>query len=430
MHTISKSEKESVKSRSRWSGLARTAFAAAVAMGIGSASHAQQTEIIYSTFLDPNKKTDPRAVAQTKMIELFEQQNPDIKIKVQVGVKRDAMARALQARSATPDVLREWRQPETVATGSILELDEYVARDGIDEDDWLLPLEYSRINGKLYGLPQDYRMEFLVYRKSLLEAAGVEVPTTWADVCETGGKLTKTPVVGFAMGIAGATFTFHSLKQLIAESGPYFEGDGRIAFAKEDFIRAAQTIKDLYSTCGATPLQTASMGYNAVHDGLRAGTVAMALFGSNRFKTIQSQGAGDDLGWALTPKFDENGRQQVYGFQIMINKYSEHKEEAWRFVKFMTGAEAHAIQATGGEVVARLSAYEDPFFDTEDGKLLEEWAQIIRTSGATANYTTLGAAFDKIAIDAFQRMVLRDGTPEEAYEEVVTKYEEALNAIQ
>src|SRR6185437_10307478 len=40
---------------------------------------AQQVEIAYNTFLDPNNANDPRAAAQTKVLAEFERLNPNIK---------------------------------------------------------------------------------------------------------------------------------------------------------------------------------------------------------------------------------------------------------------------------------------------------------------------------------------------------------------
>jgi ABC-type glycerol-3-phosphate transport system substrate-binding protein len=73
------------------------------------------------------------------------------------------------------------------------------------------------------------------------------------------------------------------------------------------------------------------------------------------------QGAGDDLSWAPPPGFTPDERETVYGFQLTINRFSKQKEAAWQFVKFMTTPAAQAIAAQGGEVVARASAYNDPY---------------------------------------------------------------------
>jgi ABC-type glycerol-3-phosphate transport system substrate-binding protein len=38
-----------------------------------------------------------------------------------------------------------------------------------------------------------------MYRKKAVADAKVTIPVTWDDVCEQGAKLTKGPVIGFAV---------------------------------------------------------------------------------------------------------------------------------------------------------------------------------------------------------------------------------------
>jgi multiple sugar transport system substrate-binding protein len=116
----------------------------------------------------------------------------------------------------------------------------------------------------------------------------------------------------------------------------------------------------------------------------------------------------------------------VYGFQLTINSFSKQKEAAWQFVKFMTTPAAQAIAAQGGEVVARASAYTDPYFSSPQGRDQRAWADLVKARGRQVNYSIIQSNFHQIVADAFQRMVLRNTTPEDAYQEVVTKYNEAL----
>ena len=121
--------------------------------------------------------------------------------------------------------------------------------------------------------------------------------------------------------------------------------------------------------------------------GCAAGTVAMATFGLYRYRSIQTQGAGEDLAWAPPPGFTPDDPQAVYGFQLTINAFSKQKEAAWQFVKFMTGPAAQAIAAQGGEVVARASAYNDPYFASPQGRDQRAWAELIKSRGRQVNYS-------------------------------------------
>jgi len=423
--------------RSGWPRIADLIAAFALVVAVTPMALAQPVEIAYNTFLDPANANDPRAAAQTKVLAEFERLNPNIKVRVVVDPPGSNGARALRTRADSPDVIRatNFQMPEYVATGSLMQLDELVARDKIDPNDWLVPLGKTMVRGHIYGLQQDYRIPILIYRKHLLNEAKVEPPRTWADVCVTGAKLAKGNVSGFAIpvgvtgGIGGAQAfgEFHLSTMLSGSDGKYFADDNRtIAFSKDAFIRAGQVIKDQFVKCKSTPMTNLQYGYNEVHDGLRADTVAMATFGLYRYRTIQAQGAGDDLAWAPAPGFSPDDPQAVYGFQLTINAQSKQKEAAWQFVKFMTSPAAQAIIAQGGEVVARASAYNDPYFASPQGRDQRAWAELIKVRGRQVNYSIIQTAFHQIVADAFQRMVLRNTTPEEAYQEVVTKYNEAI----
>ena len=63
------------------------------------------------------------------------------------------------------------------------------------------------------------------------------------------------------------------------------------------------------------------------------------------------------------------------------------------------------------------------FFQGRDQRA---WADLVKARGRQVNYSIIQSTFHQIVADAFQRMVLRNTTPEEAYQEVVTKYNEAL----
>ena len=115
---------------------------------------------------------------------------------------------------------------------------------------------------------------------------------------------------------------------------------------------------------------------------------------------------------------------------MTINAASKNIEAAWQFVKFMTSPAAQVIAAQGGEVVARASAYKDPYFASPQGRDQREWADLIKARGRQVNYSVIQSTFHQIVADAFQRMILRNTTPEVAYQEVVAKYNEALAKAQ
>jgi ABC-type glycerol-3-phosphate transport system substrate-binding protein len=412
---------------------------AGVSSGLGlTKSFAQSgTEVSYNTFLDPANANDPRAAAQSRMIEAFEKANPSIKIKVVVDPSGANGIRAARTKSDSPDVIRatNFQQPEFAATGGILPIDELVARDKIDLNDWLIPLEQTKVNGKLWGLQQDYRVPMLVYRKSrFAEAQVTTAPKTYDEVGALGAKLSKDNVVGYAIplgvtgGIGGAqAFVEFLLSSMLAgNTGALFASDGRnIGFSDERLLLAATTIRDLFAKKASTPV-TLQFGYNELQDGLRAGTVASASFGLYRYKGLERQIANNDLAWAAAPSLELNGKHTVYGFQLNINANSPRKDAAWEFVKYMASPTAQLFAARGGEVVARASVYNDPYFASPEAADQQGWKQLVQQRGRMVTYSVIQSTFNQIAGEAFQRMILRNAAPESVVTEVKTRYAEAL----
>ncbi len=250
-----------------------------------------------------------------------------------------------------------------------------------------------------------------------------------------GAKLTKGATIGYAVpigvtgGIGGAqAFNEFILSSMLAgNDGPLFAPDGRnIAFADDRLLKAAATVSDLFAEKASTPV-TLQYGYNELQDGLRSGTVASASFGLYRYKGIEKAVADNDLAWAPAPSIGPDDKLTAYGFQLSINANSPNKEAAWEFVKFMTSPEAQILAARGGEVVARASVYNDPYFSTPEAADQSGWKKLVQERGLLVTYSVIQSIFNQIAGEEFQRMILRGSTPESVVSEIKSRYSEALS---
>ena len=410
---------------------------AAVLGAPGGRAFAQSTETIaYDTFLDPANVNDPRAAAQTQMIAAFEASQPRVKVRVVVDPAGQGGIRAARAKADSPDVIRvnNFQMPEFVSTGSILPIDDLIARDKVDTTDWLIGLDQTRVNGKLWGLQQDYRIPIYVYRKSKFDEAKItKTPQTYQEVTALGPLLTKQNQMAYAVpiglsgGVGGAqAFMEFIVSSLVAgNNDPFFVPSGReIGFSDQRLLLAATIVKDLFAKKAATPVSL-QFAYNEVQDGMKAGTVASATFGLYRYRGLKAAVAGD-LAWAPAPAVEPNDKHAVYGFQLCINRNSSRQGAAWEFVKFMTSPAAQALAARGGEVVARASAYKDPYFKTPDAEDQLGWKALVEARGRMVNYSIIQTTFNQICGEAFQRMILKDLAPAVVAQEVRLRYADAL----
>ncbi|MBV9977771.1 MAG: extracellular solute-binding protein [Hyphomicrobiales bacterium] len=433
---MSRKKDVNLSRRSVVAGLAAAGSATGLAL---RRSFAQSgAEVSYNSFLDPANANDPRSAAQTRMIEAFEKANPGIRIKVVVDPSGANGIRAARTKTDSPDVIRvaNFQQPEFAATGSILPLDDLVVRDKMDVNDWLIPLEQTKVNGKLWGLQQDYRIPILVYHKSLFDQAQVTTPPrTYDEVGALGAKLTKGNNIAYAIpiGVAGGIGGAQALVEFILSSilagntGAFFAPDGRnIGFSDERLLLAATTIRDLFGKYKASTPVTLQFGINELQDALRTGIVASASFGLYRYKGLERQVPNHDLAWAAAPSVEPADKHTVYGFQLSINANSPRKDASWEFVKYMTSPAAQILAARGGEVVARASAYNDPYFASPEAADQKGWKELVQQRGRMVTYSVIQSTFNQIAGEALQRMILRSGTPETVVTEIKTRYAEAL----
>jgi multiple sugar transport system substrate-binding protein len=119
-------------------------------------------------------------------VKLFEKKYPKIDVNVvNVGQGADQYRKlrtVLKAGKGAPDVVQIEYQylPSFVLGGNLLDLAPYgAAKIKSQYQSWVWS-QVSR-NGAVYGIPQDTGPMGLLYRKDLLQKAGVKPPATWAD---------------------------------------------------------------------------------------------------------------------------------------------------------------------------------------------------------------------------------------------------------
>ncbi len=123
----------------------------------------------------------------SEMIRLFEQEEPEIKIKLQIVPWEAAHEKLVTGvvGEMTPDISQmgtTW-MAELLAMDALQPLDPFLASSTILEEDFFPgSLETNKIGGVWYGLPWYVDTRLFFYRKDLVASAGFPVfPRTWAE---------------------------------------------------------------------------------------------------------------------------------------------------------------------------------------------------------------------------------------------------------
>jgi len=344
--------------------------------------------LTYWDFLDPSQD-NPRANALRENIAAFEEANPDISIDLSVVSLGDMISRLPQAAAAgqAPDVFKMFtpQVPQMAAAGAYTPLPEAA----LEVDDWLRPADtLAGPDGAQVAVPYEYRTCALYYNQKILDEIGATAPTTYDEVVDVATKAAAAEYTGFGTGFSDtdnsaiiATF-FDCFMSQVGQD--IWNEDGDVDYAGKKADEFGDFLADLRDA-NALGASVVSDSYSTVTDGLANGTVAMAVLGTERIVTFGT--TNPDLKWTDLPAAstgDQNGA--TFGWTMGIGAGSKKVDAAWKFIEYMTGADAAEGLASGGEVPTRASSYDLPFFSTPDADVVNSIAEYVASNSEPHAY--------------------------------------------
>jgi multiple sugar transport system substrate-binding protein len=291
------------------------------------------------------------------LIAEFEKRNPGVKVEAQplvANYNSDEYAKKaalMIAGGEQIDVLISSTLEEvmTRAKAGILEpMNEYATKEGVD-----LEKEYNGIipiDGKIYTIPE-YVTSWLVYiNKDMLDAAGLPIPPrdwTWADYREYAKKLTKgegaSKVYGSYMHNWDWFFSIGMQSKIMDK--PYFYPDGKHRLADPIFKDGMQYRYDLEnvdkSQVPYVDLKAQKLAYRSVFFGGKAAMLPMGAWMVADIKNVEKYPHTFKTVFATFPRWDESCKPNTTtldgaGSGWGVNAKSQYKEEAYKFVRFLT----------------------------------------------------------------------------------------------
>jgi sorbitol/mannitol transport system substrate-binding protein len=238
--------------------------------------------------------------------------------------------------------------PQFGASGWLNDLTPLAEADSTYQLDDILPSVRGGLSadGKLYAAPFYAESSFLMYRKDVLEAAGVTMPDapTWEQVAEIARKVDTPEMAGICLrgkpgwGDLGASFT----TVLNTFGGTWWEAnpDGSIGKSMVDqpeFKEALSFYVDLVNDAGEDDAANAS--YNECTKAMQDGKAAMWYDATVAASNLE----GDDspikgkLGYALAPTKVTKASGWLWSWALAIPKTTNDMDAAWKYVSFATG---------------------------------------------------------------------------------------------
>ncbi|MGW6738426.1 ABC transporter substrate-binding protein [Streptomyces sp. NPDC055013] len=227
-----------------------------------------------------------------------------------------------------PDLFEFHPQIQMVKSGQVADLTDII--DPVKDDFNPADIKSHTVDGKIYGVRMIDDPQFFFYRKSMLEKAGVEVPTTLDELMEAAAKLTTGKVKGLYMGN-----DLHSVNDtLIWSAGAeHLTEKNEIAYHTDGVVEGLKKMRRLF-TSGDLLLGAPTESWDP--SSLNQGLCAIQFCGMWAMPQIQDA-LGDDWGVFPFPKVTDNGKQSVYngGWSMFVNAKGKNVDAAKEYVKWL-----------------------------------------------------------------------------------------------
>jgi multiple sugar transport system substrate-binding protein len=276
-----------------------------------------------------------------QLVPAFEAANPDIAVNVQYLDWRVFTEKLIAAHAGgvLPDIYQagaEYVAP-LATKGMALDIDNYIASWGQRDDFYDSAWSTVSYQGKTYGVPILSAPQTLMFRKDMLEQAGVSGgPTTWDDLEQVAMKATRRDGDKFVIsGFNARPIWQQYMWFLFQNGGDVFTQDGKVVVNSPEAIEALDYFSRLFNqdrvaSKSSIAAPTANVGAMA------ANLVAMQL--GNQLTVRDFRQNNPSAAANLVVADPVARKQQVttnWTDWLAISKQSKQADAAWKFIQFV-----------------------------------------------------------------------------------------------
>jgi multiple sugar transport system substrate-binding protein len=307
-----------------------------------------------------------------QVLKDFEANHPTIQVKYEVI--SDQYMDVIKTRligEAAPDVfyLDVLEAPFLMSQNVLEPLDAYITPE-FDLSDFEENLIRSfTYNSHIYGLPKDYSTLALFYNKKAFAAAGLSNPPgNWDELRLDSQKLTADKnqdgrIDQYGYGVIPELARLAYVIQ--AFGGEVVDKNGYAAFASPAALQGLQLVIDQYQK-DRTSAQKSDVGTNSGSEMFGQGKVAMVIEGNWALPYLQENFPKLEFATAEVPTIDNKKGTMLFTVAYVMNKQSQHKNEAWQLISYLTSKEGmEKWTATGFALPTRKSVAQKLGYDRD-----------------------------------------------------------------
>lgn len=317
--------------------------------------------------------------------------------------------------------------------GILLPLDAYLDRHEVDVDDFVpAAMEQMGYEGQTYSMPIAVHDKRLLYNKSLLDEAGIDVPVTMDELGEAVRELTAQDEDGTItrLGIGNPSTSALMTTLGFVFGGAWDAPDGSHATpADPGNIAALQwwvdSVVTPFGAANVARFEAGSGGYLSAADPFFTGQTAMVIDGE--WVAVQAAQVAPDLEWGSVPLPtavpELEDANELTCSTLFIPSNSRNKDAAGEFLAYLLDRQPMVSFTRGiGNLPARMSSTDDTAYDDIPGfgTFLDGLKSPNIQTVASAVYTQ---EYKSDLNSAFEAVMRGSMSPEDAMHDVQEKAE-------
>lgn len=279
-------------------------------------------------------------------IEEFEKANPEINIKLDAPPEAETVLKTLLTKNDMPDLMA------IGGNSTYGELAEAGVLNDFSDSELLKTVQPSYIDmvNRLagpdtkgtFGLPYATNANAVIYNKAKFEELGLEVPTTWDEFIATLEKVKAAGEIPIYLTLKDAWTGMISWNSLAANiAGEDFAENKNNGDAS--FVQSYSEVADKMLTLTKYGHKdNMGVAYGDGNNAFASGKGVFYLQGNWAIPEIQKAEPSIELGVFPMPVTNDPAKNKlVSGVDVILtmNKDTEHKEEAMKFIEFMMNKE-------------------------------------------------------------------------------------------
>lgn len=241
----------------------------------------------------------------------------------------------------------------------LMKIDALMERDGISMDRY--PAAFARsamFEGETLGFPLRAHPQLMFYRKDLIP----EPPKSWEEVISIGKELKETnpdiaPLALYYNNDGNRQNLFIWINFLWAAGGDIFNDDWTPAWTSEAALKATEDYIALHTVHGVTnPNSLAFVEQDARQSFMQGNSAMMPVWWwaySGFYNPESSTLSKEQVGFAGMPSYNGTTKTYAISMPFSISDYSENKDAAWEFMKWLSNPEMDKANAIEREVAGK-----------------------------------------------------------------------------